>query len=140
VLSTSTITSPRTSVGAKGSPSTSAASVAPTLVEIADYPGGRIVIDGAGHPLYVSDSDPVGGMPACNGSCTTLWSPLLLPFGSHASGGTALSGLLGSVRRADGSMQVTLRGRPLYRYVNDPPGGNVTGDGFGGIWHVARPS
>jgi predicted lipoprotein with Yx(FWY)xxD motif len=38
-------------------------------------------------------------------------------------------GKLGTVKRPDGTMQVTAAGKPLYTFVQDSPG-KVTGDGF----------
>jgi len=49
---------------------------------------------------------------------------------------------LGIVRRPDGRIQVTYRGRPLYRFNLDRKRGDVTGEGFKdvGTWHAASPS
>ena len=48
--------------------------------------------------------------------------------------------LLGTTKRADGRIQVTYNGRPLYYYVGDPVGQvrcqNVSE--FGGLWLVVR--
>ena len=49
---------------------------------------------------------------------------------------------LGTVKRANGSLQATYAGRPLYYYVGDTKPGqilcqNVTE--FGGVWRVLRP-
>jgi predicted lipoprotein with Yx(FWY)xxD motif len=41
--------------------------------------------------------------------------------------------------RPDGSMQITVSGKPLYRYAGDVQAGDVNGDGVGGVWHVAKP-
>jgi predicted lipoprotein with Yx(FWY)xxD motif len=53
---------------------------------------------------------------------------------------------LGTVKRPDGSEQVTFDGDPLYKFTEEGPG-EVTGDGlvdsFGGqrfTWHVASPA
>ncbi|MGH9149067.1 MAG: hypothetical protein ACRD0F_01860, partial [Acidimicrobiales bacterium] len=35
--------------------------------------------------------------------------------------------------------QVSYNGKPLYRYAGDSAPGQVTGDGIGGLWHVAKP-
>ena len=54
-----------------------------------------------------------------------------------------MSGNVGVVKRPDGTSQVTLDGKPLYRFTQDGGPGKVTGDGamdsFGGqqfSWHV----
>ena len=55
------------------------------------------------------------------------------------SGESSLSGTFGTLARTDGTTQVTYDGRPLYFYVGDSAAGDVTGDGLGEVWHVARP-
>lgn len=55
----------------------------------------------------------------------------------------AKQALLGTIRRADGSKQVTYAGHPLYRYVQDRQPGQTTGEGlqlFGGGWEVLSPA
>ena len=49
--------------------------------------------------------------------------------------------------RPDGSRQVTFDGRLLYRFLEDPDTGTVTGNGFADTfdgqaftWHVATPT
>ena len=58
------------------------------------------------------------------------------------SAAAALHGKLGLVSRPDGARQVTFRGRPLYRFTQDPSPGVVTGNGFadsfGGRSHLTR--
>ncbi len=58
-----------------------------------------------------------------------------------------LDGRLGVVSRPGGTRQVTFRGRPLYRFTQDPGAGVVTGNGFADsfdgrsfTWHVATPT
>jgi len=51
--------------------------------------------------------------------------------------------LLGSIRRSDGRHQVTLAGRPVYRFSGDSGRGQTTGEGlddFGAEWDAASPS
>ncbi|MFL5926521.1 MAG: hypothetical protein ACJ77E_06250 [Gaiellaceae bacterium] len=51
--------------------------------------------------------------------------------------------MLGSVRRADGTTQVTYAGRPLYYYVGDRKAGQILCQDvseFGGRWLVIRPN
>jgi predicted lipoprotein with Yx(FWY)xxD motif len=40
--------------------------------------------------------------------------------------------------RDDGSRQWAYKGKPLYLWVKDHKPGDTTGDGFRGVWHVAR--
>ena len=53
--------------------------------------------------------------------------------------GDAKASLLGTSKRADGSMQVTYAGHPLYTYVSDTAKGDAKGQGLnvdGGLWWV----
>jgi predicted lipoprotein with Yx(FWY)xxD motif len=44
------------------------------------------------------------------------------------------------VARDDGSRQWAYKGKPLYTFVKDQKGGDITGDGFlNGAWHLAQP-
>ena len=42
------------------------------------------------------------------------------------------------VDRTDGTKMWAYEGHPLYTYVEDKAPGEVTGDGKGGVWHVAK--
>ena len=76
----------------------------------------------------------------CTGSCTRFWPPLTVRSRStRLVKGAGIQGKLAMFRRPDGRLQVTLRGRPLYRYAGDASKGDVNGDGiqsFGGTWHM----
>ena len=102
---------------------------------------GRIVFDGRGFVLYGFTRDP-RGRSACRGACARAWPPLIVKSRPRAGTGV-LAGRLGTTKRANGSLQVTYAGRPLYYYVGDRKPGqilchNVTE--FGGVWRVVRPS
>jgi predicted lipoprotein with Yx(FWY)xxD motif len=43
------------------------------------------------------------------------------------------------IKRDDGSMQWAYKGKPLYLWIKDGKPGERTGDGFKGVWHIARP-
>lgn len=75
--------------------------------------------------------------PACTGTCTSIWPPLLSPNG-NPSGPTALSGTL-SVLADSTRAQVEYNGHPLYNYSSDKAPGDATGEGVAGKWHVATP-
>jgi predicted lipoprotein with Yx(FWY)xxD motif len=100
---------------------------------------GAIVTDAKGWTLYRFDTD-TAKPPAtnCAGKCAQIWPPAL------TNGNPQLSGvdptLVGTVRRADGSLQLTLHGWPLYRYIGDPKKGAWKGQGVGGTWWVSAPN
>ncbi|MFI6062805.1 DUF4158 domain-containing protein [Streptomyces sp. NPDC051286] len=69
--------------------------------------------------------------------CATAWPPVLAD-GAKAGRGMD-PGLLGSVKRADGTKQLTLAGWPLYRYAQDTAPRQTRGQGVGGTWFAAAP-
>jgi predicted lipoprotein with Yx(FWY)xxD motif len=98
------------------------------------------LVDSTGAPLYSSDQEKSGKV-TCTGTCTSIWLPLSAK--GQPTAGEGVSGKLGVVKRPDGSRQVTLDGRPLYRFAEDGKDGKATGDGatdsFGGqqfTWHA----
>jgi predicted lipoprotein with Yx(FWY)xxD motif len=100
---------------------------------------GRILFDGRGRALYAFTRDP-RGRSVCSGACAAAWPPYIVKRRPAAGPGVRAS-LLGTTRRADGRLQVTYAGRPLYYYVRDIRAGQVTCQnvfGFGGLWLVMR--
>jgi predicted lipoprotein with Yx(FWY)xxD motif len=106
---------------------------------------GEVLVDAEGAALYAADQE-AGGMVLCTDSCATIWDPLAVSGGTPTAG-DGLGGKLDVVTRPDGARQVTFDGRLLYRFVEDPSPGTVTGNGlsdtFDGrlfTWHVATPT
>jgi predicted lipoprotein with Yx(FWY)xxD motif len=93
---------------------------------------GGVLTNTAGMTLYTFDKDE-GGKSACNGPCAANWPPLL------ASGDAKASGDWTIVTRDDGSRQWAYKGKPLYVWAKDQKAGDMTGDGFNNVWHVAKP-
>ncbi|OLP57067.1 hypothetical protein BJF92_21450 [Rhizobium rhizosphaerae] len=92
---------------------------------------GDVLADAKGMTLYTFDKDK-NGEPACYDACARKWPPLLAAKGAEASGEFTL------VKRHDGTLQWAHEGMPLYLFQNDAKPGDITGDGFGGVWHVAK--
>ncbi|MCB2015973.1 MAG: hypothetical protein KDF54_00410 [Hydrogenophaga sp.] len=93
---------------------------------------GGMLTGANGMTLYTFDKDPAGGgKSVCNGPCATNWPPLM------ASG--AASGDYSVITRDDGGKQLAYKGKPLYYWIKDTKAGDTTGDGFNGVWHVAKP-
>ena len=106
---------------------------------------GKILSTSRGFSLYVRSNDKRGGKgeaakSRCNGRCAKTWRPLLVKKGGNVvSAGRVNQKLLGTVRRADGSTQVTYNGWPLYTNASDPWAGTITGEmvsQFGGRWYL----
>ena len=86
-----------------------------------------------GMTLYTFDRDMAGsGKSVCNGPCATNWPPLM-------AGNAAPAGDYSVVTRDDGGKQLAYKGKPLYYWVKDTKPGDMTGDGFNGVWHVVKP-
>ena len=102
---------------------------------------GRILFDGRGYALYGFTRDP-RRKSACNGSCAKAWPPYLVTSRAPARAGNGVrSRLLGTTRRADGKLQVTYAGHPLYYYVGDRRPREILCQNvseFGGVWLVVR--
>lgn len=90
-----------------------------------------IITDEKGMSLYSWDNHPA----LCERVCSLSWPPMLVEPGTKAP-----TADFGTVKREDGHLQWTYKGRALYRWVNDKKPGDTDGDGFRkGLWHVARP-
>lgn len=92
---------------------------------------GGVMTDGAGMTLYAFDKD-TGGKSSCNGPCAALWPPLLVTGDGKASGDWSI------VARDDGTKQWAFKGKPLYHWSKDQKPGDMTGDGFNGVWHAVK--
>ena len=100
---------------------------------------GAIVIDGSGRTLYRFDKDSASPPTSnCTGACAQLWPPVLV--GTQISLSGVNRDLLGTIKRADGTVQLTLHGWPLYRYAGDSAPGQTNGEGIGGTWFAVKPT
>ncbi|WP_425285001.1 COG4315 family predicted lipoprotein [Bauldia litoralis] len=93
---------------------------------------GAVFADANGMTLYTFDKDKPGESN-CYGDCATNWPPLMADEGAMAEGEWSL------VERTDGTTMWAYDGMPVYTWINDTKPGDVTGDGVGGVWHVAKP-
>jgi predicted lipoprotein with Yx(FWY)xxD motif len=102
---------------------------------------GQVVVDAAGFTLYRFDSDTADPpTSACSGDCAEVWPPLTVEDASAPAANGIDAGLLGTLTRDDGSVQVTLAGWPLYRYAEDGAPGDALGHGVGGTWFAVTPT
>jgi predicted lipoprotein with Yx(FWY)xxD motif len=122
---------------AAGLGSASAAGHTGARVSAAQSGLGQILVDGRGHTLYLFLKDRAG-KSACNALCARYWPPLITS-GKPVAGSGAKASLLGTVRRADGRLQVTYNRHPLYTFVQDTRKGQTNGEGldeFGAEWYA----
>ncbi|HET6997542.1 MAG TPA: hypothetical protein VFI03_03050 [Solirubrobacterales bacterium] len=96
--------------------------------------GKTILATTKGRTLY-SLSAETNGKFICTGSCVSTWHPLTVPKGVKPKGPVKLS----TIKRPDGKIQVTYKGRPLYSFSGDSRTGDVNGEGIKdvGTWHAA---
>ena len=99
--------------------------------------GVTVLTNGHGFTLYTFAPD-TSTTSNCNGTCAQNWPPVKGP--ATASG---VKGAFATIKRSDGSTQLTFRGHPLYTFVGDKSPGQASGNGinaFGGLWHEAPAS
>jgi predicted lipoprotein with Yx(FWY)xxD motif len=99
---------------------------------------GDYLVAANGYTLYLFANDEVG-VSNCIDQCAENWPPLLALPGENLVAGVGVPGELGTIERADGALQVTYNGMPLYLWVQDTAPGDTTGDGVGGVWSLVMP-
>ncbi|WP_328946716.1 SCO0930 family lipoprotein [Streptomyces sp. NBC_00250] len=98
---------------------------------------GPLVTDAAGFTLYRFDKDTASpSSSACAGDCAKTWPPV--PASVTKPGGVDAA-RIGSVKRADGTEQLTIAGWPVYRFAKDTAPGQTNGQGVGGTWFAVTP-
>jgi predicted lipoprotein with Yx(FWY)xxD motif len=101
--------------------------------------GGTTVLTNAkGFTLY-SFAPDTAATSKCYGSCAAYWPPVT----GTAAVSPGLPGRVGTIKRTDGSAQLTYNGHPLYTYVGDTAPGQARGNNLnlnGGLWHEIRVS
>lgn len=100
-------------------------------IKTMDSASGEILTDAKGMTLYTFDKD-AKDTSNCYDDCAMKWPPLMATAAAKADGDFTL------VARKDGSMQWAYEGKPLYLWQKDKKPGDVTGDGVGEVWHVAK--
>jgi predicted lipoprotein with Yx(FWY)xxD motif len=100
--------------------------------------GKTVLTNNAGHTLYSLSVEKNGRFICTDKACLALWHPLVVPPGTKPTGPAPL----GTVKRPDGRIQVTYKGRPLYAFGEDKKPGEANGEGFKdvGTWHAATPA
>jgi predicted lipoprotein with Yx(FWY)xxD motif len=121
-----------------------AAPAGPALTASPTAALGTVVVDGTGYTLYRFDKDkPKPSKSNCNGSCATQWPPVLVASAAEAKAvklDGVDAGAVGTVKRADGKLQLTIGGWPVYRYSGDKAAGDTTGQGVGKVWFAVTPA
>jgi predicted lipoprotein with Yx(FWY)xxD motif len=96
--------------------------------------GGTTVLTNAkGFTLY-SFAPDTPATSKCYGSCAAYWPPVT----GTAAAIPGVPGRVGTIKRTDGSEQLTYNGHPLYTYIGDAAPGQARGNNLnlnGGLWH-----
>ena len=92
--------------------------------------GGQAVLaNSQGRTVYTFDPDQLN-KSNCIKTCAVIWPPVTVP------NGTVLNAPASTIVRADGGIQVTYKGHPLYTYSGDHAPGQDNGNGLNGVWHI----
>jgi predicted lipoprotein with Yx(FWY)xxD motif len=104
--------------------------------------GANIVVSAGGLTLYHLTSEH--GAIKCSGKCAQFWPPVLWAGKGKPTLGPGLNAAkLGTIKRANGKLQVTYNKFPLYRYYLDKKPGQATGQGVDdgtGAWYAVSTS
>lgn len=101
---------------------------------------GPYLADDAGSALYALEGDRAGS--GCVGACLEAWPPVLAGDSQPGVGAGLQANMASSIRRPDGTHQVTFNNHPLYRYSGDQGAGRTAGHGVEdqwGKWHLLSP-
>ncbi len=135
--SSSKTTSSAASTQAAAQSSSSSSSA--VVVKSASSSLGTILVDNQGMTLYHLSGEQNGKFICTSSACLGVWHPLIAPFSGAPSGEV---GSLGTVKRPEGTMQVTYKGTPLYTFAQDKQAGETNGQGIKdvGTWSVITTS
>jgi predicted lipoprotein with Yx(FWY)xxD motif len=101
--------------------------------------GGTTVLTNAkGFTLY-SFAPDTPATSKCYGSCAAYWPPVT----GTAAASPGVPGRVDTIKRTDGSEQLTYNGHPLYTYIGDTAPGQARGNNLnlnGGLWHEVPAS
>ncbi|MBB4574538.1 hypothetical protein [Rhizobium lentis] len=99
--------------------------------KMVDTKMGKILANAKGMTLYTFDKDTMG-KSNCDEACLKKWPAF------HAAAKAKAEGEWSLVKAADGKEMWAYEGKPLYTFAGDKKPGDMTGDGVGGVWHVAK--
>ncbi|MHA7198424.1 COG4315 family predicted lipoprotein [Arthrobacter alkaliphilus] len=126
------------SASSSASGTTSSSASAAELKTASSSVGDRVVAAN-GKTVYVFTKDVKGsGKSACTGGCAASWPAVTTTSATPAVDG--VGGTIGTIPTADGKMQITINGMPIYFYSKDEDSGDTYGQGVGGVWFMVSPS
>ncbi len=90
-----------------------------------------------GMTVYTSRADQ-SGVSNCVDACAAAWPPYTVPSPGAINVPANIKGAVGTIKRADGTLQVTYKGMPLYFWMGDTKPEDTTGQEIGGFT-AAKP-
>jgi len=93
---------------------------------------GEVLVSVDDDPTLYTFANDEPGVSNCNDGCAIDWPPMLASQSAEMGG-------FGTIIRSDETLQWALKGSPLYHYAGDGAGGEINGEGLGGVRFVARP-
>ncbi len=99
-------------------------------VAIATTKLGRVLVNSQGLTLYLYNKDIKPGVSSCTDICAQVWPPLIVT-GTPTYGTGLTSSMFSTITRTDGSHQLAVNGKPLYRFSSDTVPGATQGQGQG---------
>jgi predicted lipoprotein with Yx(FWY)xxD motif len=115
-----------------------APAVTGTGLKTATIGGTTVLTNAKGFTVY-SFAPDTPTTSKCYGSCAAYWPPVT---GTPAAS-PGVPGRVATIKRTDGTEQLTYNGHPLYTYVGDTAAGQARGNNLnlnGGLWHEVRVS
>ena len=99
---------------------------------------GQYLADNTGRAVYMLEGDA-----ECVDACLATWPPVVVTTSTPTVDTSLQSGLVSTVERDDGTLQLTYNGHPLYYYNRDTGAGMAMGqavdDDFG-EWYLVAPT
>jgi predicted lipoprotein with Yx(FWY)xxD motif len=118
---------------------TSSSPSSAAVVKSASNSLGTILVDSQGMTLYHLSGEVNGKFICTSSGCLGVWHPLIASSTGAPSGEV---GSLGTMKRPEGTEQVTYKGTPLYTFTGDKQAGETKGQGIKdvGTWSVITTS
>lgn len=105
------------------------------LLKTASSPLGTIAVDGEGMTVYIYNPDKENSnADSCDENCLRYWPAVTSTTDSPVVQG--INAAIGTVPGPEGSFQVTVNGKPVYRYLDDKVPGDMLGQGVGSLWFM----
>ncbi len=100
---------------------------------------GSFLVADNGMTLYFFKRDTFG-VSNCIDNCANAWPAYTVESADGLSVADGILGEIGTIERADGTLQVTYNELPLYFWQNDAAPGDATGNNRGTNWTVVAPA